>query len=414
MTAARSAVLILALLATSLVGGGVARAQPQELQIGQFEPGPVEAEPPFVEVLTFGVGEVIFEKFGHTAVCLRYHDPNRSPVCFNYGVTDFDAGSEMVWNFLRSQQQFWVEPSAYYTMIAFYEDEDRDIWVQTLPLTGPEARAIEARLWGDLDERRRFYVYDHFNDNCTTRIRDMIDAATGGRMRTDSDVRYPLTLRELGHRGLAELPALVAITDFIVGRELDARPTLWQAMFHPDVLRQQLEVRFGVPAEIVAKRHGPPFPTEGSTGRLPMLLIALAFTLPLLLATWRRRFERPALVWATLYLAAWGLVIYAIVIVSSISALRWNEAVFVLMPFDLALPFLAPGWRRRYARIRVVGLLLVSALVALGVLHQPLWIPILTAIMPLAIIAFGDRSTTGAGAAPIQRAGDLGAVAAGD
>jgi hypothetical protein len=36
-------------------------------------------------------------------------------------------------------------------------------------------------------------------------------------------------------------------------------------------------------------------------------------------------------------------------------------------------------------RVRVVELLIVSILCAIGVLHQPLWIPILTAIVPLGI-----------------------------
>jgi hypothetical protein len=68
---------------------------------------------------------------------------------------------------------------------------------------------------------------------------------------------------------------------------------------------------------------------------------------------------------------------------------RWNEAVFVMMPFDGALPFLGEARRRKYARARVVGLLAVSALGAIGVFHQPLWVPLLSAIMPLATIAFG-------------------------
>ena len=49
-----------------------------------------EEEAPIIDVLTFGSGDSPFEKFGHTALCIRYHDPNLSPVCFNYGVTDFD------------------------------------------------------------------------------------------------------------------------------------------------------------------------------------------------------------------------------------------------------------------------------------------------------------------------------------
>lgn len=350
--------------------------------------GPVESEPPTIELVTFGVGERIFEKFGHAAICLRYHDTSLLPVCFNYGVTDFDAGSVLVWRFLRSKQQFWVEPESLGSLVGFYTWEDRDIWVQTLPLDAAAQRAIEAKLWDDWDERNRFYTYDHFFNNCTTRIRDMIDRAAGGKLHAGADEPYPLTFRELGARGLASAEPLVGLADFVLGRQLDDHPSLWDAMFHPDVLRLEVTRRFGVEPRLVYQRKGPGFPHEGGTGRWLFLVLAAVFALPLVVAQWRRRFQRVALVWATLYLALWGLILWSLVIVSSIPGVRWNEVVFVLMPFDLALPFLGVARRRRYAQARVVLLLAVSALCAIGVFHQPLWIPILTAIAPLAIIGF--------------------------
>ena len=39
-------------------------------------------------------------------------------------------------------------------------------------------RAIEAKLWATSTTTQRYYYYDHFFDNCTTRLRDMIDDAT--------------------------------------------------------------------------------------------------------------------------------------------------------------------------------------------------------------------------------------------
>lgn len=378
------ALLVLALVFAS----GVARAQPVPLRPSDYVMGPVESEPPTIELVTFGVGERIFEKFGHAAICLRYHDTSLLPVCFNYGVTDFDAGSVLVWRFLRSKQQFWVEPESLGSLVGFYTWEDRDIWVQTLPLDAAAQRAIEAKLWDDWDERNRFYTYDHFFNNCTTRIRDMIDRAAGGKLHAGADEPYPLTFRELGARGLASAEPLVGLADFVLGRQLDDHPSLWDAMFHPDVLRLEVTRRFGVEPRLVYQRKGPGFPHEGGTGRWLFLVLAAVFALPLVVAQWRRRFQRVALVWATLYLALWGLILWSLVIVSSIPGVRWNEVVFVLMPFDLALPFLGVARRRQYAQARVVLLLAVSALCAIGVFHQPLWIPILTAIAPLAIIGF--------------------------
>jgi uncharacterized protein DUF4105 len=368
-------------------GAGVALAQPAHLAPEDVPGGALEAEPPAIDVVTFGVGERIFEKFGHAALCLRYHAPEHPAVCFNYGVTDFNAGSVMIWNFLRTQQQFWVEPTSFDSLYSFYEWEDRDIWLQTLPIAGTQARALEAKLWSDLQEANRYYYYDHFFDNCTTRLRDMIDHATDGALRVGSEARYPMTFRQLGYRGLAEMPALQVVSDLVVGRQIDEHPTMWQAMFHPEIFRQQISAKLGAPPRLLYKRRGPGFPVEGSSGRLGLLALALAFVVPLVVAQWRRRFQATALAWVTFALVLLGMLVWGLAIVSSIPGVRYNEAVFVVMPVDIVLPFLGAARRRRYALARIGVLALVSLLAAVGVFHQPLWIWILAVLLPMATIA---------------------------
>jgi hypothetical protein len=419
-------VLVLLLLAP------IARAQPGATQV-------FEDEPPFIDLMTFGVGEVVFEKFGHAAICIRYHDPHREPMCFNFGVTDFAEGAPMIWSFLRGRHEFWVEPLSYAGMIAFYTAEDRDIFVQTLPLTRDQARAIEKRLWASLDGPEARYHYDLFFENCTTRLRDLVDDATGGKLAVGADERYPLTFRTLGQRGLASLPPLVAIADFVFGRQLEDHPTVWQAMFHPEIFRGVIEQRLGAAPRHIYVRKGPTFPVDGPTGRLPLVAIALLFALPLLVARskghlriaicaghaavlayvlvsimpalWTvlgalalivpvlflaglaaafhpRRAEGLTVAWASLHLTLWGAFVWGLMIVSPILSLQWNECALAVMPFDLILPFLSPSKRRFYARIRIVILLLASLLCAIGVLVQPLWVPILIAFLPLSILAF--------------------------
>src|SRR6202044_2620301 len=98
-----------------------------------------------------------------------------------------------------------------------------------------------------------------------TRLRDFIEDATGKLAGDSKDTAYPLTFREMGRRGLAELPPLIALADFVLGRQLDDTPTLWQAMFHPDVLREQVRKQLGAEPVPVYTRQGPAFPQDGST-----------------------------------------------------------------------------------------------------------------------------------------------------
>ncbi len=383
---------VLGVAACLVLATSTAVAQPTPLSESARANIPHEAEAPFVDVLTFGVGEVIFERWGHTAICLRYHDPEHTPVCFNYGVTDFDDHGGLVWRFVRGKQEFWSEPSRRETLISFYRDEDRDIWIQTLLLTEAQARKIEARLWKDVDEDNRGYIYDHFRDNCTTRIRDVIDDATGGALRKNSELIYPLTLRQLGAPGLEATPLLLGATDFLLGRSMDAPLTVWEAMFHPNVLRKQLEVELGAMPRVEHTQQVAPSTSSLPSGKVLGLGIALVFAALLALGLWKARIARLALIATSIYLGLWGLIVYVAVIASTIPALRWNEVLCVLVPLDLMIPWLSGERRARYAQLRVVGLLLVSALCAAGVLHQPLWIPILTAIIPMSLIAFSERS----------------------
>lgn len=421
-----------------MLAAGVANAQPQHMQPDMISRSD---GPPEVLLLTFGEGVQIFEKFGHAALCLHYPGvkaplraarrkeipalqdivrdlssklgipPDEVPAvsCVNYGVTNFREGAIMIWHFLRTEQKFWADTESMVSMVQFYSgrddlgqqlEEDRDIWIQKLPLDDKGERIVEGKLFGSLvDEEGRnceeprlskqcYYYYDHFFDNCTTRLRDFIDEASSGKLSAESKtVDYPLTFRQMGRRGLAELPPLIVLADYVLGRQLDDTPSLWEAMFHPDVLREQVKLKLGVEPVMIYKRKGPDFPQDGSTGRIPMFGIALLFALPLLLAYWKRKAQGLALVWATLFLGLMGLIIYVLVAISSIPGVRWNEAVFVMMPFDFALPFLKKK-RVTYARIRVAMLLAVSLFDVVGLFHQPLMIPILSAIMPLSIIAF--------------------------
>src|SRR6185295_11885038 len=106
-------------------------------------------------------------------------------------------------------------------------------WRQDLPFSPEQARAVEAELLDDLKPENRFYVYDHFADNCTTKLRDIIDHASGGELKEGTGRAFPMTFRQMGRQGMAELPVLIAFGDFAVGRALDRHPSLWEAMFHP-------------------------------------------------------------------------------------------------------------------------------------------------------------------------------------
>ena len=399
--------LALATVVVAALAAGVRPASAQEGRMGDVEALAPGATAPRVVLVTIGRGALIFEKFGHTALCLDYAERERETVCFNYGTTDFTTPPlTLTWNFIRGTQKFYVEPVPLSGMVRFYQREDRTLELQVLPLTEAQARAVEAELLDDLKPENRFYVYDHFADNCTTKLRDIIDHAVGGALRDGTGGAFPLTFRQMGMQGLAELPPLLAFGDYAVGRALDRHPTWWEAMFHPYVLRDLVDAKLGATPRLIYARRGPAIPDSGSTGRLWGVLIGLVFVLPLAAAKWLGRGERGAVAVAAAPMFLIGLVIWTAAIVSQIPGLRWNEAVFLFTPFDLALPILRAPARRRYARVRLAMVLAVAILRDVGVFHQPLWIPTAFAFAVFGMCAIerlpGWRSPT---AAPAVTAG---------
>jgi hypothetical protein len=269
-----------------------------------------------------------------------------------------------------------------------HDGEDRTIWRQRLPLTDDQAHAIADKLCTDMEPANRYYIYHHFNDNCTTRLRDLIDKTYDGRLRADSDKPYPKTFRQFGTSGLADFLPLIFISDFIGGRLLDRRPTEWQAMFHPDILRRSIADKLDIQPELIYKRRGPAYATSGPSGRPWIVLISILLTAPLALVRWRGMRDRAAVVLASLPLILWGLALWAVFFIITIDWVRWNEAMFLFVPTDVVLPFLSGRRRQRYAQVRLAMVVAVSLLCAVGILHQPLWIPALTAFLPLSLLAF--------------------------
>src|SRR5262245_31157851 len=85
-------------------------------------------DPPVIELVTMGIGALIWERHGHIALCVRYADP-RADVCYNYGVASFHEPLSMTWGFFRGTHSFWVAKAPANQMLEIYRMADRTIWV---------------------------------------------------------------------------------------------------------------------------------------------------------------------------------------------------------------------------------------------------------------------------------------------
>jgi hypothetical protein len=348
--------------------------------------------PPVIDLYTMGPGREVFQMFGHAAICVEEaNDPDA--VCYNYGTTDFTSASKVIWDFLRNRAKFWVSVTSRARMEEFYIDLDRTLYVQRLPLTPDQARTLADRLAEDRrDPNKRYYTYHHFFDNCTTRIRDHLDFVSGGKMRAGAEVRFGPTYRQITGKGFAANAALLVGNELLIGRSGEDHPTLWDAMFLPDVLREEVRTRLGAESVVINRQQGTLPRVDESSGRTTLLLfsVILAALSGAGVMSRRRVPRRIALVMTGSILGLLGLGLELFAIISTHSELTKNELLGVFLCTDLALVALNGRWLRWYVTARLALLALAAAGAAVGLLIQPLWIPIVLVALPMGVIAAAE------------------------
>jgi hypothetical protein len=346
------------------------------------------AEEPTIELVTMGIGALIWERHGHIALCVRYHDPGRD-VCYNYGIAEFHKPLSMAWGFFRGTRSFWVGPQRPHHMLAIYTHADRTVWVQPLPLTAAQKQQVIAKLEHDILDENRYYSYDHFLDNCTTRVRDVIDDATGGALRAMAEPPGDETFRDLARDGFYGMRLPLLITDLAMGRSTDRVPTYWERMFLPQYMREAVQKKWGIAPFVLYERKGPPPLDDGPSGRVLFALVVLLLTAPAWATRLVGRFQRAGLAVAVVPYVFLGAVLWFLALISPLDYVRWNETCLILLPTDvLLIAFLAPERRRSYARLRVAMLALIAVLNVASVIKAPLLAPILWPLIPCLVVGF--------------------------
>jgi hypothetical protein len=200
-------------------------------------PAAVE-DPLTVQVLTFGPGSHPFTKFGHNAI--RIIDRRTgSDVVYNFGTFTFDS-PRLILDFLKGRLRYWLSRSSTGATLRGYRRENRDIDVQALNLTAEEKRELLDRLEINVRPENRNYRYDYFADNCSTRVRDVLDVVLRGRVHANAGGQGSMSLRRHALRMAADnLPLYTALL-IVLGPRTDRPIDEWAEAFLPEMLARTL------------------------------------------------------------------------------------------------------------------------------------------------------------------------------
>lgn len=154
-----------------------------------------------VSVLTIGPGNELNSKFGHSAI--RMKDPAIGmDIVYNYGMFDFQDPNFYT-KFTRGKLDYWIGKETHQRFLYGYEYEKRWVKEQVLNLSVAEVNQLHQFLENNYLPENRYYKYDFFFDNCTTRLPDVLETVLGDKLHLSIvDVGDATTYRDLIHQNL--------------------------------------------------------------------------------------------------------------------------------------------------------------------------------------------------------------------
>ncbi len=195
-----------------------------------------------VSLITIFPGDDVYSSVGgHSA--LRVYDPQQGiDWAFNYGTFDFSNLTTFIPNFLYGKLDYLLSVGSYPRAEDYYwEVEQRPILEQVLNLTAEQREAIFRYLQENARPENRTYRYDFFYDNCSTRIRDVLEQALGEQVRFNWASGPQPSYRKLLDDPLVDQPWLNFGLDVLLGSPADQTTTERQATYQPLVLMRAFD-----------------------------------------------------------------------------------------------------------------------------------------------------------------------------
>jgi Domain of unknown function (DUF4105) len=197
-----------------------------------------------VFLMTMGAGADIEERFGHNAIWIR-DTVARSDLVYNYGTFEFPRGIPALIGFgvrfAMGPPQYWLGVSDFDNTMLAYRMRQRSLSAQELNLAPAQRADLASRLATNALEANRFYAYDYFRDNCSTRVRDILDLELGGALKRATAAKpADGTLRFHTLRSITNDKLLFLGIDAAFGAWVDRPLDQWDEMFLPAKVQQHV------------------------------------------------------------------------------------------------------------------------------------------------------------------------------
>jgi hypothetical protein len=191
-----------------------------------------------IKLVTIDPGDEITMWWGHTAIIVEDTRSNTS-VFYNYGIFSFEQ-ENFYRNFAMGRLIFWVGAWNTAGALDYYKSLNRSIRMQILDLSPRRRWQMAQFLEQNVLPANREYLYDHYADNCATRVRDLIDNMTDGRLGSACQQPGRMTLRQHTRCHTHHHFFMDLLLMFLMNDTIDWPITRWEEMFLPTELERNI------------------------------------------------------------------------------------------------------------------------------------------------------------------------------
>jgi Domain of unknown function (DUF4105) len=236
-----------------------------------------------------------------------------------------------------------------------YVRRNRSVYLNALNLGPPQRLELQRIVQAMDNDEDRYYLYDYYLDNCSTRIRDLLDIVLGGQIRAETEgINTGTSYRWHTRRLLRPLMWAYLGIQFVVGNRGDEELSAWEEMFLPLFLVRHLDhISVTTPdgetapllgeQEVLFEAPRPPVPSDAPSTLLLSLTVGLAVAAVLGLLGWLAGKGSRAGAWGlALFGGGWSLVLglagLGLILAWAFTGhifWRWNENLFQVNPLSL-------------------------------------------------------------------------------
>jgi Domain of unknown function (DUF4105) len=366
-----------------------------------------------VSLITIAPGVELYSSFGHSALWIS--DPTTGlDRNYNYGTFNFRTGNFYL-KFLRGTLPYQLAVYPLSLELPYWQADNRRVTEQELNLSYAQKQKLFNLLETNYLPQNREYAYKFFYDNCSTRLRDMLQAACGDSLQFSNQPidGQAKSFRQWMNRYLIDRYWAQFGMNAAIGTPADALATPAQEMYLPNNLMGHVErAKLGGKPLVLQERflfspNDSSIKANWQVYLSPSFIFMMLFFL-LILIQWLRPEWLNRRFWFDKFffglVGFWGCFVLLLWVATDHGVTNWNQNLLWLMPLHLPFAFLLgkPQHQKMllwYVSICFWLLVGVYALLFLGPLwKETQWIPwsavALIVMIGVRLIAIKKRLTT--------------------